>query len=110
MAALLKLYLDKLFRYTKVMKGPYEFEALRKEQSDSRASRSEEVFRRKDLFTALLEARDLETGSGLTAEELVAGAGALIVARTDTTATSLTATIFYLIHYPHALDHLEEEI
>jgi cytochrome P450 len=40
----------------------------------------------------------------------VAEAGILIVAGTDTTATSLAATIFYLVHYPHALDRLEREI
>lgn len=44
------------------------------------------------------------------AEELVVEARILIVAETDTTATSLTATIFYLVHYPHALDRLEREI
>jgi cytochrome P450 len=68
------------------------------------------MLRRKDLFTTLLEARDPATGSCLTAEQLVAEAGILIVAGTDTTATSLTTTIFYLIHYPLALNRLVGEI
>jgi len=63
-----------------------------------------------DLFDALLQARDPDTGKGLTTEELVAEAGVLIVAGTDTTATSLTSTIFYLFHYPLAFERLIHEI
>lgn len=91
------------------MKQTYAFEALSKEQSDWRASNSDKLAQ-KDLFAALLEARDPETGKRLTAEELVAEAGILIVAGTDTTATSLTSTIFYLVHYPDSLRRLAKEV
>ncbi|RAH66282.1 benzoate 4-monooxygenase cytochrome-like protein P450 [Aspergillus aculeatinus CBS 121060] len=47
---------------------------------------------------ALLDARDPETGAGYSARDLVAEAGILIIAGTDTTATALTATLFYLLH------------
>lgn len=108
MPALLNLRLDKIF-LRNLMEQTYEFEALSKAQSDWRASNSDKLVQ-KDLFAALLEARDPETGKGLTAEELVAEAGILIVAGTDTTATSLTSTIFYLVHYPGALRRLEKEV
>lgn len=108
MPYLLNLGLDKVF-LRKLMKGTHEFEALSKEQSDWRISNSDELSQ-KDLFTALLEARDPDTGKALTTEELIAEAGILIVAGTDTTATSLTATIFYLVHYPDALSRVKEEV
>ena len=82
MPALLKLGLDKVF-LRKLMKGTYEFESLSKAQSDWRVSQQGKA-EQKDLFAALLEARDPETGHGLTSEQLVAEAGILIVAGTDT--------------------------
>jgi cytochrome P450 len=91
------------------MKGTYDFEALSKAQSDWRASQDDNNVR-KDLFAALLEARDPETGRGLSPQELVAEAGILIVAGTDTTATSLTSAIFYVLHYPKTLSRLQNEI
>jgi cytochrome P450 len=87
MPALLKLGLDKIF-LRKLMKGTYEFEALSKEQSDWRISQQGKVDQ-KDLFAALLQARDPETGKGLTSEQLVAEAGILIVAGTDTSTYAL---------------------
>jgi cytochrome P450 len=108
MPYLLNLGLDKVF-LRKLMKGTHKFEALSKEQSDWRISNSDKLSQ-KDLFTALLEARDPDTGKALTTEELIAEAGILIVAGTDTTATSLTATIFYLVHYPDALSRVKEEV
>ena len=65
------------------MKGTYEFEALSKAQSDWRVSQQGKLAH-KDLFTSLLEARDPETGKALSLEELIAEAGILIVAGTDT--------------------------
>jgi cytochrome P450 len=82
MPALLKLGLDSIF-LRNLMKGTYDFEALSKAQSDWRVSQQGKLAH-KDLFTSLLEARDPETGKALSSEELIAEAGILIVAGTDT--------------------------
>ena len=64
----------------------------------------------KDLFSALLEAKDPETGHGFTQPELISEAGLLIVAGSDTTVTGTTSTIFYLVNNPSALARLQHEI
>ena len=108
MPILLKLKLDKLF-FPKLVRGTYQFQALSKSQSDWRASQVKNETRQ-DLFAALLEAKDPETNVGYTDEQLIAEAGILIVAGSDTTATTVTSTIFYLLHYPSALSRIQNEI
>lgn len=108
MPALLKLKLDQLF-FRELVRGTYEFQALSKAQSDWRIAQGHDL-KQKDLFSALMDARDPETGRKYSNEELVSEGGILIVAGTDTTATSLVATIFYLLHYPHTLAHAQKEV
>ncbi|KAM3071582.1 hypothetical protein ACMFMG_009458 [Clarireedia jacksonii] len=48
------------------------------------------------LFAALPEARDPETGHGYTGS--------------DTMATAITSTTFYLLHYPDTLKRLNKEV
>lgn len=63
-----------------------------------------------DIFAALMEAKDPETGLKLSHEDLISEAALLIVAGSGTTVTSITATIFYLLHYVDAKKTLETEI
>ena len=107
MPVILKLRLDQLlFRAT--CKAQKQFQALSKAQSDWRMKQRD--FALKDLFANLLEARDPLTLSALTEEQLIAEAGVLIVAGSDTVATALTATFFYCLLYPPTLSRLQDEI
>lgn len=108
MPFLLKLKLDQLF-FRKLARGTRQFQALSKSISDWRVVQRN-VIGPKDLFSYLLDAKDPETGRGYTEEELIAEAGILIVGGSGTTATSLTSTIFYLLHYSEKLEILQLEI
>jgi cytochrome P450 len=107
MPALMKFKLDKIFLPT-LSKGTADFEALSKAQSSWRVAQSD--LEDPDLFRELLKARDPETGRSLTPEELVAEAGVLIIAGTDTSVIGITSTIFYLLHCERANQRLKEEI
>jgi cytochrome P450 len=65
---------------------------------------------RKDFFYYLLNSKDSETGTKFTMPELWAEVNLLIVAGSDTTSTSLSATLFYLLNNPSCLRQLTEEI
>lgn len=63
-----------------------------------------------DLFSALLQAKDPESGQQFSTDQLVSEAGLLTVAGSDTASTATTATFFYITHYPEALRRLTTEI
>lgn len=65
---------------------------------------------RRDIFSFLLHAKDPETGEGMPMPELWMEANTLIVAGSDTTSTTLSAALHYLLHNTHALRRLEKEI
>lgn len=65
---------------------------------------------RKDFFYHLLNAKDPETGKGLSTDELWGESNLLIVAGSDTTSTALAATFFYLIHNTSALQKVVKEV
>jgi cytochrome P450 len=65
---------------------------------------------RKDLAHYLIKSRDPETGKSFTRTELQAEAVLLVVAGADTSSTTLAATIFYLLRYPHVMRRLAAEI
>jgi cytochrome P450 len=65
---------------------------------------------RKDFCHYLINAKDPETGKGFTMTELYADSSLLISAGSDTTAITLSATLFYLLHYPSTLKRLNTEI
>jgi cytochrome P450 len=65
---------------------------------------------KKDFFHYLLNAKDPETGEGLTTPELWGEANLLMIAGSDTTSTSLAATIFYLLHNLRAMRRLKTEV
>ncbi|QSZ33155.1 hypothetical protein DSL72_002741 [Monilinia vaccinii-corymbosi] len=92
-----------------MMRDMNRFFALSKDQSDWRMSAKPNADH-EDLFATLLRAQDPETGQKLSQEQLVSEAGLLIIAGMDTTASALTATIFYLLHYPAVYEILKREI
>ncbi|PGH00698.1 hypothetical protein AJ79_08118 [Helicocarpus griseus UAMH5409] len=61
---------------------------------------------RKDLTHYLRNAKDPQTGKGFNLTELCGESSLLIAAGSDTTSVALSATIFYLLHNPTALDKL----
>ena len=65
---------------------------------------------KKDFFHYLLNAVDPESGSGLSTPELWSEANVLMIAGSDTTSTELTATIFYLVRHPAALEKVKAEV
>ncbi|KAE8360963.1 cytochrome P450 [Aspergillus caelatus] len=65
---------------------------------------------KKDFFYYLLNAKDPETGKGLTTPELWGEANVLMIAGSDTTSTTLAATIFYLVRNPRAMKLLTKEV
>lgn len=66
--------------------------------------------KRKDIFSLLLTAQDPDTGDGIPLPELWMESNTLIVAGSDTTSTTLAATLYYLLHNPHTLSRLRAEI
>ncbi|KAK3113993.1 hypothetical protein LTR53_008130 [Teratosphaeriaceae sp. CCFEE 6253] len=65
---------------------------------------------RRDIFSFLLHAKDPETGSGFPMPELFMEGNTLIVAGSDTSSTTMSAVLFYLLHNPKALRQLEDEV
>ncbi|EGD99847.1 cytochrome P450 monooxygenase [Trichophyton tonsurans CBS 112818] len=65
---------------------------------------------KKDLMHYLINAKDPETGQGLTRAELAAESNLLIAAGSDTTSTALSGAIFYLLHNPKCLEKTKTEI
>lgn len=66
--------------------------------------------KRKDIFSLLLTAQDPDTGNGIPLPELWMESNTLIVAGSDTTSTTLAATLYYLLHNPPTLHRLRAEI
>ncbi|KAK1055152.1 hypothetical protein LTR74_015868 [Friedmanniomyces endolithicus] len=65
---------------------------------------------RRDIFSYLLHAKDPETGTGFPMPELWMEGNTLIVAGSDTSSTTMSAVLFYLLHNPKALRRLETEV
>lgn len=134
MPAILKLKIDQIF-FHKLTNDTRQLETMSKSQTERRIA-SQDHFQHPDIFQKILEARDPETGHGLGSAELNAEALTLIVAgkvmhfkdmireirRSETphnlirfagshsTATTLSATLFYLLRSPSALKKLELEV
>ena len=108
MPIILHLKLDKIF-FRKETRDVYRFKALSQAQSDWRVAQGDKI-KHKDFFSTLMQAKDPESGLGLPHKELISEAGLLIIAGSDTTATTLTATVFYLLHNPQTLQRLQQEI
>jgi cytochrome P450 len=65
---------------------------------------------KKDFFYYLLNAKDPETGKRFSTKELWGEANVLMIAGSDTTATALSSTLYYLSRNPSALAKLRHEI
>ncbi|ORY19062.1 cytochrome P450 [Clohesyomyces aquaticus] len=63
-----------------------------------------------DLFNFVLEAKDPETGKGFALPELWMEAQLLLIAGSDTSATTMAALLFYLSRYPDCHRKLADEI
>ena len=81
-------------------------EANKRAQERAQAGREA----KKDFFYYLLNAKDPETGKGLSMPELWGEANVLMIAGSDTTSTTLAATLFYLVRTPSALARLTKEV
>ncbi|KAH6679289.1 cytochrome P450 [Halenospora varia] len=94
--------------FTKLLKGLQRYQAYSKEQC---VERIKNPSRCPDIFQALLSAKNTKTEQQLFTElELQSESSLLIIAGSDTTSTSLTATIFYLLHNPQCLEVVQQEI
>jgi len=65
---------------------------------------------RKDFYYYFMEYKNPHTHERLPLREMFAEANNLIIAGSDTTATALSATLFYLNHNPHALRKVKDEL
>jgi cytochrome P450 len=65
---------------------------------------------KRDFFHYLLNAEDSETGSKFSKLELWGEANVLMIAGSDTTATALSATLFYLVKHPEIVAELRKEL
>ncbi|KAK5175611.1 uncharacterized protein LTR77_000750 [Saxophila tyrrhenica] len=65
---------------------------------------------RKDIFSFLLSAKDPETGEGFPMPEIMMEGNTLIVAGSDTSSTTLAATLYYLTSNLQTLHRLQKEI
>jgi cytochrome P450 len=65
---------------------------------------------RKDIFHYLLSAKDPDTGEGMPQSELYMESNTLIVAGSDTSSTTLSATMYYLLCNSACLELLTTEI
>lgn len=108
MPLLLRFGLDRLL-FRPLIEGTRQLNQLSKSITDWRVGQGHNLDGQ-DLFSHLLRARDPETGDTFTHEELVAEAGLFIVAGTDTTITATSATLFYLLKNPTALQRVHSEI
>ena len=110
MPEILTFKLDQLL-FRKLVAEAHRFQALSKAQAEWRMGRDDNLdVTTKDIFSALQEAKDPETGRCYTEKELIAEAGLLIIAGSDTTGTAISSTIFYLLHFPSTLLRLQQEI
>ncbi|KAJ6086228.1 hypothetical protein N7486_010509 [Penicillium sp. IBT 16267x] len=109
MPTILKLKLDQIC-FPSLVKGVQDFFQLSAAQSMWRVEQDSSTLKYRDLFAALLDARDPETKKGYSQQDLIAEAGILIIAGADTTATSITATLFYLLHNEESYKRAQAEV
>ena len=104
-------HLDQVF-IRKLTNDRWNFIMKSRVEANERAKERTQLGResKKDFFYYLLNAKDPETGSGLSTPELWGEANVLMIAGSDTTATTLAATIFYLVRNPQAMQRLQQEI
>ena len=111
-------YLDRLF-FPQLLRAHnalgsyashYTFRRIAKHQSEG--SGKEETTERgyEDIMSYLLDAGDDETGTKYTDNELLGEGILMMMAGSDTSSSSLTATIFYLVQHPTVLEKLQKDL
>jgi cytochrome P450 len=100
--------LDKLL-FRNIAEGRAKFMSYVRNQMKDRSEKGLEV-EKKDFFYYLLKARDPETGEGFSPTELWGEAHLLMIAGSDTTSTAISSTLFYLVHNPTILEHVQKEV
>ena len=108
MQGILEWKIDKLL-FRGSTKGTYQYKTLSEDQSRWRMEHGADI-KERDLFGTLMNARDPDTGRGFTQEELISEAGLLIIAGSQTSATAISSSIFYLLQYPTSLAKVSDEI
>lgn len=104
-------HLDRIF-IPKLTRDRWNFIMNSRVEANERAKERTQAGReaKKDFFYYLLNAKDPETGKGLSTPELWGEANVLMIAGSDTTSTTLAAAVFYLVRNPGAMEHLKKEI
>ena len=93
------------------IKDIVNFLLLAKQFATRRASQTDDDLKgQRDVWSALLAGRDIETGQHFTLEQLTSEAGMFVTAGTGTTILTTSATLFYLLRNPRTLDRLAREI
>lgn len=108
MQGIAALQLDKIL-FRDLARANARYEAFSKKQADECILKGNKL-ETKDVFYFLQRGTDPDTGKGFTLHELVSEASLLIIAGTDTTATSITSTVFYILHNPTVLAKLNDEV
>lgn len=65
---------------------------------------------RGDLWDDVMEYSDKESGSGMTREEMISNASAIVLAGSETSATLLSGCTWFLLQNPHQLRKLENHV
>lgn len=99
-------YLDFIL-FRSAIKARYEFIGFIRKLLDEKAREAKSPTQRKSIYDILMSSRD---GEGLTPIEIAAESTNLIVAGFDTTATSISACLFYLSRYPAIYEKVTREI
>lgn len=87
-------------------------ETLRNKTSNHVATElaRDKTVKRQNILTRLIEARDTETGEGLTGDQIKSEAFGFLVAGSHTTSGTLTLLFYHLLHNPAAAKKLSEEL
>lgn len=103
------LHLEDLMRHIGLSAGSPEWDSWSDGLSSHVLDRTIDL-REKGRFSIFLEARDPITREAYTDKSLKAEGIFLFIAGSDTSATTLSALLFYITHYPAAYSKLVEEI
>ncbi|TPX17857.1 uncharacterized protein E0L32_002958 [Thyridium curvatum] len=101
--------LDRLL-FRKLNRDRDRYMAFSKKQVGARMNSDIFNSSRKDFFYYLLNSKDPETGRGFAPGELWGESNTLIIAGSDTTSTTMTATVFYLAHNRTCLERAYQEV
>ncbi|KAF2474421.1 cytochrome P450 [Lindgomyces ingoldianus] len=111
----LKLNLD-MFLVPKTMAATRRFLAIARSQCEEHIRKDRTYGEHADLFSLFIQASNINDPKSdrqsyaFTMDDLVAETGILIIAGADTTATTVTATLYYLLQNPEILQQVQSEV